>query len=77
MLREYLIKLVEVVIERGSQRICRRPEEHREFSLVISWLGTRVAKVLRVNSSEPTVGRKGEHPQSVGWLQLVIDKYFI
>jgi hypothetical protein len=77
MLRKYLINLTEAVTERGSQRICRRPEEHREVSLVISWLGTGVARVLRVNASEPTVGWKGEHPQSVGWLQLVIDKYFI
>jgi hypothetical protein len=42
---------------------------------VISWLGTGVARVLRVNASEPMVGWRGEHPQSVGWLQLVIDKY--
>jgi hypothetical protein len=46
-------------------------------SLVISWLGTGVARVLRMNASEPMVGWKGEHPQSVGWLQLVIDKYFV
>jgi hypothetical protein len=77
MLRKHLINLAEVVTERGSLRICRRPEEHREVSLVISWLGTGVARVLRVNASEPMVGWKGEHPQSVGWLQLVIDKYFI
>ena len=31
-------------------------------SLVISWLGTRVARVLRMNSSEPKVGWKGKHP---------------
>jgi hypothetical protein len=65
------------VTERGSQRICRRPEEHREVSLVISWLGTGVARVLRVNASEPMVGWKGEHPQSVGQLSTVIDKYFV
>ena len=44
-------------------------------SIVISWLGTRVAKVLRMNASEPMVGWKGTYPQSVSWLQLVIDKY--
>jgi hypothetical protein len=44
-------------------------------SLVISWLGTGVARVLRMNASEPMVGWKGTHPQSVGWMQLVIDKY--
>jgi hypothetical protein len=44
-------------------------------SLVISWLGTRVARVLRMNASEPMVRWKGAHPQSVGWKRLVIDKY--
>jgi hypothetical protein len=44
-------------------------------SLVISWLGTGVARVLRMNASEPMVGWKGEHPQSVSWLQSEIDKY--
>jgi hypothetical protein len=44
-------------------------------SLVISWLGTGVARVIRMNASEPMVGWKGAHPQSVGWMQLVIDKY--
>jgi hypothetical protein len=77
MLRKHMINLAEVVIEIGSLRICRRPKEHREVSLVISWLGMGVARVLRVNSFEPMVGWKGKHPQSVGWLQLVIDKYFI
>jgi hypothetical protein len=43
---------------------------------MISWLGMGVVRVLRVNASEPTVGWKCEHPQSVGWMQLVIDKYF-
>jgi hypothetical protein len=46
-------------------------------SLVISWLGTGVARVLRMNASEPMVGWKGRHPQSVSWLQHVIDKYFL
>ena len=44
-------------------------------SLVISWLGTGVARVLRMNASEPMVGRKGTHPHLVSWLQPVIDKY--
>jgi hypothetical protein len=43
---------------------------------VISWLGTGVAKVLRMNASEPMVGWKEEHPQPVGWWQPVIDKWF-
>jgi hypothetical protein len=42
---------------------------------VISWLGTGVARVLRMNASEPMVGWRGEHPQLVSWLQHVIDKY--
>jgi hypothetical protein len=60
MLREYLINLTEVMIEGRSLRSCRRLEEHREVFLVISWLGTRVARVLRVNASELMVGWKGE-----------------
>jgi hypothetical protein len=60
MLREHLINLAEAVTEKGSLRNCK-------ISLVISWLGMRVARVLRMNASEPTVGWKGEHPQSVGW----------
>jgi hypothetical protein len=59
---------------RGCDRE-RISEKLQEFPLVISWLGTGVARVLRVNASEPTVGWRGEHPQSVGWLPLVIDKY--
>jgi hypothetical protein len=48
--------------------------EGRE-SLVVTWLGMGVAKMLRMNASEPMVGWKGGHPQSVGWLHLVLDKY--
>jgi hypothetical protein len=70
MLRETLINLAEATIEKESLR-------NYKSSLVISWLGTGVARELRMNASEPTVGWKGQHPQSVGWLQLVIDKYFI
>jgi hypothetical protein len=32
------------------------------ISQVISWLGTGVARVLRMNASKPIVGWKGEHP---------------
>jgi hypothetical protein len=52
-----------------------RTLENCESSLVISWLGTGVARVLRMNASEPMVGWKDEHPQSVSWLPPVIDKY--
>jgi hypothetical protein len=68
MLRKHLINLAEDVKEKGSMRIGIN-------SLVISWLGTGVARVLRMNASEPMVGWKDEHPQSVSWLQPVIDKY--
>jgi hypothetical protein len=57
-----------VVTERVSLRDGRN-------SLVISCLGTGVARVLRMNSSEPMVGWKGAHPQSVTWMKPVIDKY--
>jgi len=57
-----------VVTERVSLR-------HGINSLVISWLGTIVARVLRLNSSEPMFGWKGTHPQSVSWLKSIIDKY--
>ena len=40
----------------------RRTLEKCENSLVISWLGTGVAKVIRMNAFEPMVGWKGEHP---------------
>jgi hypothetical protein len=32
--------------------------------------------VLRMNASNPMVGRKEKHPQPVGWQQPVIDKRF-
>jgi hypothetical protein len=63
-----MINLTEMVTEKESMRNC-------ESSLVISWLGMGVARVLRVNASEPMVGWKGTHPQSVCWLQSEIDKY--
>jgi hypothetical protein len=44
-------------------------------SLVISWLRIGVARVLRINASDPMLGWKGAHPQLVSWMQLVIDKY--
>jgi hypothetical protein len=53
MLRKHLINLAEDV--KGSLRIGIN-------SLVISWLGTGVARVLRMNSSEPMVGWKGRTP---------------
>jgi hypothetical protein len=37
-------------------------------SLVVSWFGMRVARVLTMNASEPMAGWKSEHPKSVGWL---------
>ena len=40
----------------------RISEKFAEVSLVISWLGTGMARVLRVNASEPMVGWRGEHP---------------
>jgi len=55
MLKEHLINLAEAVREKGYMRICK-------ISLVISWLGTRVARALRMNASESMVGWKGEHP---------------
>jgi hypothetical protein len=67
MLRKHLINLAEDAKEKGSMRIGIN-------SLVISWLGTGVARALRMNASEPMVGWKDEHPQSVSWLPPVIDK---
>jgi hypothetical protein len=69
MLRRHLINLAETVTEKESLRNC-------EISLVISWFGTRVARVLRVNASEPMVRWKGAHPQLVRWIQSEIDKYY-
>jgi hypothetical protein len=45
-------------------------------SLVISWLAMGVARVLRMNASKPMFGWKGAHPQSVGWMKLIIDNYY-
>jgi hypothetical protein len=59
MLREHLINLTEAMTEKEPLKNCKS-------SLVISRLGTGVARALRMNASEPTVGWKGEHPQSVG-----------
>ena len=39
-----------------------RTLEKCENSLVISWLGTGVARVLRMNASGPMVRCKDEHP---------------
>jgi hypothetical protein len=49
MLRKHLINLVKDVKEKGSLR-------NGINSLVISWLGTGVARALRTNASEPMVG---------------------
>jgi hypothetical protein len=68
MLKKHLINLAENVKHKGPMRIGIN-------SLVISWLGTGVARALRKNASEPTVGWKDKQPQSVSWLQSVIDKY--
>jgi hypothetical protein len=43
-------------------------EKLQEFPLVISWLGTGVERVLRMNSSEPMIGWRGEH--LVSWLSI-------
>jgi hypothetical protein len=87
MLRKHLTNLIEAIIERETSESLQRTEpeqklkqertlENCESSLVISWLGMGVARVLILNASEPMVGWKDEHPQSVSWQQPVIDKYF-
>jgi hypothetical protein len=68
MLRKHLKNITEDVKEKGSLRIGIN-------SIVISWLGMRVARALRMNAYEPMVGWKEEHPQSVSWIPPVIDKY--
>ena len=66
---------VEEAFDKPHRRCEReRIDENWHKFLVISWLGTGVARVLRLNASEPMVGWKDEHPQSVGWRQPVIDK---
>jgi hypothetical protein len=67
-LRKHLMNPIEDVKEKGSMRIGIN-------SPVISWIGIGVARVLRMNASEPMVGWNDEHPHSFSWLQLVIDKY--
>jgi hypothetical protein len=52
MLREHLINLAEIVTENEPLRNCKG-------SLVISWLGMGVARVLRMNGYEPMVGWRG------------------
>ena len=67
-------------VEEASDKPCGVVVTNRGYlindisSLVISWLGMGVARVLRVNASETMVGWKGAHPQSVSWLQPTIDK---
>jgi hypothetical protein len=65
MLGEHLINLVKALTEREkSLKVCREQNpskswnrerilENCESSLVISWLGTRVSRVLRMNASKP------------------------
>jgi hypothetical protein len=53
-----------------------RTLEKCENSLVISWLGMGVARVLRMNASVPMVGWEDEHPQSVSWRKHIIDNRF-
>jgi hypothetical protein len=67
MSRKHLINLTEDMKEKGLMRVGIN-------SLVISWLGMGVAKMLRMNDSEPMVAWKDEHPQLVSWPPLVIDK---
>jgi hypothetical protein len=55
MLRKHLINLAEDAKEKGSMRIGIN-------SLVVSSLGMGVARVIRINSYEPMVGSKDEHP---------------
>jgi len=52
-------------------------ENPRKNSLVVSWFGMGVARILRMNSYDPIVGWKGEHQKSVGQLSTVIYKYFV
>jgi hypothetical protein len=52
MLREHLINLAEAMIDKESLR-------NYKSSLVISWLGTGVARSLRMNAFESTVGWRG------------------
>ena len=67
MLKNHLINLAEDAKEKVSMRIGIN-------SLVISWLGMGVDRVLRMNSFDPMVGWEDEHPQLVSWPPPVIDK---
>jgi hypothetical protein len=55
MLRKHLINLAKDAKEKGSMRVGIN-------SLVISWLGTGVARALRMNASEPMVGWSSSVP---------------
>jgi len=55
MPRRHLTNLIETMTEKKPLRNC-------EISLVISWLGMMVDRVIRVNSYEPMGGWKGTHP---------------
>ena len=56
------------VTKSGETLIYQCPQEPKRVSLVVSWLGTGVEKMQSLSASEPMVGWKGEHPQSIGWL---------
>jgi hypothetical protein len=82
---EHLRNLVKAITKREKSLNYREHDPNRsenggrtlekcENSLVISWIGMGVARVLRMNASVPMVGWKDEHPQLVGWRQPIIDK---
>jgi hypothetical protein len=48
-----------VELRRVTFKYYREPERD---SLIISWLGTGVSRMLRVNASNPTILWKGKHP---------------
>jgi hypothetical protein len=70
-----------LMLGKASDKPRRRCERERIIenwnkfpSDIMAWQGG-VARALRMNPSKPMVGWKGEHPQSVSWMQPVIDKY--
>jgi hypothetical protein len=38
--------------------------------LLVSWIGTGWPAIEVIEHADPMVGRKGEHPHSVGWYIL-------
>lgn len=55
----------------GKPSFTKLPKNLRDISLVVSWLGTRVARMKILSAYEPMIGWKGEHPQFIGWLEFV------